>query len=269
MRYRKAAPPLEGSSLQSPRRGVRHERGLDANGRELDSPTSFFIGVALDLNAPDLDRELRVLEWKVAAGSHFLLTQPLYAPEDMERAQSMLGSFPLPVIMGVLPLRSARHARFLRNEVPGIVTPPDVPDRTERAGEGAAAEGLAISCELLSAVAGSIAGANFNAPLERFGIVSETLGDISLPGPPPRAGSTGRSCGPPGQQRHVVPGGGGADPHPGQVGVQLQVQPWESSLQPAEHQVLHGVEAQRPQPNGVFTADRTSSSLKLSINRST
>ena len=167
---------------------MRHERGLDANGRELDSPTSFFIGVALDLNAPDLDRELRVLEWKVAAGSHFLLTQPLYAPEDMERAQSMLGSFPLPVIMGVLPLRSARHARFLHNEVPGIVTPPDVPDRTERAGEGAAAEALAISRELLSAVAGSIAGANFNAAVGAFRHRVRDLGGHIAAGPAPQSG---------------------------------------------------------------------------------
>ena len=164
-----------------------HKRGFDANGRELDSPTSFFIGVALNLNAPDLDRELRVLEWKVAAGSHFLLTQPVYAPEDVERAQSMLEGFPLPVIMGVLPLLSARHAHFLHNEVPGIVTPPHVPDRIERAGEGAAAEGIAIRRELPSAVAGRIAGAHFMRMLERCGIVSETLGGSVAAEPAPQS----------------------------------------------------------------------------------
>ena len=163
-------------------------RGFDANGRELDSPTSFFIGAALNLNAPDLDRELRVLERKVAAGAHFLLTQPVYAPEDVERVETTLGGFPLPVIMGVLPLRSVRHARFLHNEVPGIVTPLHVLDRIERAGEGAAAEGIAISRELLSAVADRIAGAYFMPPFERFGIVSETLEGLSLPGLRPRAG---------------------------------------------------------------------------------
>ena len=88
--------------------------------------------------------------------------------------------------MGVLPLRSARHARFLHNEVPGIVTPPHVPDRIESAGEGAAPEGLAISRELLSAVAGRSAGSCFMPPFERCGIVSETLGCLSLPGPPHR-----------------------------------------------------------------------------------
>ena len=157
-------------------------RGVDANGRAIDEPTSFLIGAALNLNAPDLDRELRVLERKVAAGAHFLLTQPVYAAEDVERAWSLLGGFPLPVVMGVLPLRSARHARFLHNEVPGIVVPDAVTARVERAGDGAGAEGIAISRELLTAVAGRIAGVYFVPPFERFGVVSETLDGLSLPG---------------------------------------------------------------------------------------
>ena len=99
-----------------------------------------------------------------------------------------MAAFRCPVIMGVLPLRSVRHARFLHNEVPGIVTPPHVLDRIERAGDGAAAEGIAISRELLSAVAGRISGAYFMPPFERFGIVSETLEGLSLPGLRPRAG---------------------------------------------------------------------------------
>ena len=66
------------------------------------------------------------------------------------------------------------------------MTPPHVPDRIESAGEGAAPEGLAISRELLSAVAGRIAGACFIPPFDRCGIMSETLGCLSLPGPPHR-----------------------------------------------------------------------------------
>lgn len=157
-------------------------RGVDANGRPIDEPTSFLIGAALNLNAPDIDRELRVLERKVEAGAHFLLTQPVYAAEDVERVWSLLGGFPLPVILGVLPLRSGRHARFLHNEVPGIVTPDAVIERVERAGDDAGAEGIAISRELLTAVAGRIAGVYFVPPFERFSVVSETLDGLSLPG---------------------------------------------------------------------------------------
>ena len=143
---------------------------MDANGRELDSPTSFFIGAALNMNAPDLSRELRVLERKVEAGAHFLLTQPVYSAESVARVESLLGGFPLPVIMGVLPLRSVRHARFLHNEAPGIEIPPDVMERMERAAD-AAAEGIAIAQELLTAAAERVSGAYFMPPFERYSIV--------------------------------------------------------------------------------------------------
>ena len=159
--------------------------GVDANGREIGQPTSFFIGAALNFNAPDLDNELRVLERKVKAGAHFLLTQPVYAPEHVVRVLSLLGGFPLPVIMGVLPLRNARHARFLHNEVPGIVVPEDVMRRVDLAeyrGDAGGKEGIALSRELLSEVTGRIAGAYFMPPFERFSVVPETMEGLSLPG---------------------------------------------------------------------------------------
>ena len=159
--------------------------GVDANGREIGQPTSFFIGAALNFNAPDLDTELRVLERKVKAGAHFLLTQPVYAAEHVERVWSLLGGFPLPVIMGVLPLRNARHARFLQNEVPGIVVPEDVMQRIDLAeyrGDAGGKEGIALSRELLTALSGRIAGAYFMPPFERFGVVQETMEGLSMPG---------------------------------------------------------------------------------------
>ncbi|MCH8848670.1 MAG: bifunctional homocysteine S-methyltransferase/methylenetetrahydrofolate reductase, partial [Chloroflexi bacterium] len=158
-------------------------QGVDANGRALEGPTSFFIGAALNLNAPDLDRELRVLERKVAAGAHFLLTQPVYEPETVERAAERLGGFPLPVLLGVLPLRSERHARFLHNEVPGISVPDAVFERLATAGDGAAAEGIAVSQELLRAVRGRIAGVYFMPPFDRYEVVGETLAGLDLAGP--------------------------------------------------------------------------------------
>jgi methionine synthase I (cobalamin-dependent)/5,10-methylenetetrahydrofolate reductase len=155
-------------------------RGVDANGRAIDEPTSFFVGAALNLNAQDLDRELRVLERKVAAGAHFLLTQPVYDPAALERVALRLGGFPLPVLLGVLPLRSLRHARFLHHEVPGISVPDEAFARLEAAGEDAASEGIRISQELLRAVRGRIAGAYFMPPFGRYHVIGETLEGLGL-----------------------------------------------------------------------------------------
>ena len=154
--------------------------GVDGGGRAIDQPTSFCIGAALNLTSDNQDRELRVLDRKVENGAKFLLTQPVYDPETVISIAQRLGGFPRPLIMAVLPLRSIRHARFLHHEVPGIVIPDAIMDRMERAGDGAAAEGLAISRELLLAVRPHIGGVYFIPPFGRFEIVTETLAGLGL-----------------------------------------------------------------------------------------
>tara|TARA_Y100001936_G_C16093669_1_gene689258 strand:+ start:2821 stop:4653 length:1833 start_codon:yes stop_codon:yes gene_type:complete len=154
--------------------------GVDANGREIDSPTSFFIGAAFNFNAPDIDRELKVLDRKVAAGANFLLTQPIYSTEQFDRVYSILGEFPIPIILGVLPLRNTRHALFLHNEVPGILVPDQVVNRLNQSGEKSASVGIEISRELLQELSGKVAGAYFMPPFERFSVVKETLDGLDL-----------------------------------------------------------------------------------------
>jgi methionine synthase I (cobalamin-dependent)/5,10-methylenetetrahydrofolate reductase len=160
--------------------GFNH--GVDAGGRPIDQPTSFLVGCALNLSAPDMDRELRVMERKVKAGAHFLMTQPAYDPEVVERIWLRLGGFPVPLLLGVLPLRSVRHAQFLDNEVPGISVPPHVVQRLKDAGSDAAETGLSISREVLQAVHSRIAGAYFIPPFERYQVVAETLAGVDIPG---------------------------------------------------------------------------------------
>ena len=157
-------------------------RGVDAGGRAIEQPTSFFVGCAFNLAAADMDRELQVLERKVKAGAQFLLTQPVYDPETVERVWQRLGGFPVPLLLGVLPLRSVRHAQFLHNEVPGISLPAHVIERLQKAGKGAAEEGLALSRELLQAVHSRVAGAYFIPPFERYQVVAETLAGVQIPG---------------------------------------------------------------------------------------
>ena len=155
-------------------------QGVDAGGRPIDEPTSFFVGGALNLGASDMDRELRVLERKVEAGAGFLLTQPVYDPAIVDRVADRLGGFPLPLLLAVLPLRSLRHARFLHNEVPGITIPDAVFERLERAGDAAASEGIAISREIIQAAKARIAGVYFIPPFERYQVVAETLEGLDL-----------------------------------------------------------------------------------------
>ncbi len=157
-------------------------RGVDLTGKPLEEPTSFVVGCALDLGAEDLDREIRVLKRKVQAGARFALTQPVYDPATVERFLTRLGDeFPIPVIMGVLPLRSGRHAEFLHNEVPGIVIPEPVRERVGKAGKAAPQVGIELAVELIEAVKDSVAGVYFMPPFERYEVVPEIMAGLGLP----------------------------------------------------------------------------------------
>jgi len=92
------------------------------------------------------------------------MTQPLYSIEQVEamfdEACRRFGpnGFPLPVLLGVLPLQSARHAEFLHHEVPGITIPDATRAALHAAGDGGAEVGLRITEEVLAAVGERVAG---------------------------------------------------------------------------------------------------------------
>ena len=114
--------------------------GIDRAGSPIGEPTSFFAGAAASPSAPDLEREVRLLRRKVEAGARFVLTQPVYTVYPLralrEAYERSVGDpLDIPVIAGLLPLVSGRHAAFLHNEVPGIDIPEVVRDRMAAAGE--------------------------------------------------------------------------------------------------------------------------------------
>ncbi|MBI4201426.1 MAG: bifunctional homocysteine S-methyltransferase/methylenetetrahydrofolate reductase [Chloroflexi bacterium] len=162
--------------------------GLDLSGRPIDQPTSFLVGCALNMEASDMDKEFQSLERKVAAGADFILTQAVFDPETVEKVHRRLGGFPRPVIMGILPLRSFRHAEFLQNEVPGIVIPEALMRRMRDAGRWAAEAGVTAAQELLKAVHAKIAGAYFIPSFGHYQTVAEVLAGLSHLAAPPVAG---------------------------------------------------------------------------------
>jgi homocysteine S-methyltransferase len=123
-------------------------RGEDYNGKGIDAPTSFFLGVAVNPSADDLETELDRFRQKVEAGAQFAMTQALFDLSYLDRFEERLGSWPLPVLVGIFYVRSYQLAVRLHNEVPGIVVPEAVQRRLEQAGPNAGAEGLALAREL-------------------------------------------------------------------------------------------------------------------------
>src|SRR5205814_1332622 len=98
-------------------------RGEDFNGRPIDAPTSFFVGVAVNPTADDLEAEAQRFREKIAAGAQFAMTQIVFDLDELDRFASAAGGWEIPVLAGIFPLTSYRLALRLHNEVPGIIVP--------------------------------------------------------------------------------------------------------------------------------------------------
>jgi homocysteine S-methyltransferase len=158
---------------------ARLNRGLDPGNNPLGTPTRFVIGVGVNPAAPDLDRELRRLHWKVEAGAEFAITQPVFDLAQLDRFLKRIESFRLPVIGGIWPLVSLRNAEFLANEVPGVTVPDEILTRmrqaSDRGREAALAQGVAIAREMLSAARDRLSGAQVSAPLGKVPVALDVL----------------------------------------------------------------------------------------------
>lgn len=153
--------------------------GVDHAGADIGGSTSFVVGCALNLGAPDLEREARLLHRKIEAGADFILTQPVYDPQVVRTFRSLFedrhGHLRVPLLVGVLPLFSDRHAAFLDNEVPGIRIPEAVRRRVVRAGEGAPQEGVRMAQELTEALIPLAQGIYVMPAFHRYDLAAEVI----------------------------------------------------------------------------------------------
>ena len=129
---------------------TRLNEGEDYAGKSIDAPTSFYIGVAVNPSAEDLPREVERFREKVENGAHFAMTQALFDLEYLDRFLDAVGGEPpIPLLVGIWPVRSYSLAYRLHNEVPGIVIPEAVQRRLADADSDAAAVGLEIARALV------------------------------------------------------------------------------------------------------------------------
>jgi len=143
---------------------TRLNRAEDPSGASIGQRAGFTIACALDSTAADAATEWDRLERKLVAGAHLVMTQPLYSVEQVEAMLEEAhrrfgpGGFPVPLLLGVLPLVSTRHAEFLHNEVPGITIPNEARAAMRAAGERGSEVGIEMADRLLAAMEAEVAG---------------------------------------------------------------------------------------------------------------
>jgi homocysteine S-methyltransferase len=155
--------------------------GVDHSGTSIGQPTNFFVGAALNLCPQDMDNEIKNLHRKVRAGADFFLTQPIYRPDDgpklIQAYEARYGKLNKPILAGVLPLVSAKHANFLHHEVPGVFIPDETLERIESASdaESGAKVGVELSVELVKQMESWAQGIYIMPQFHRYDMVAEII----------------------------------------------------------------------------------------------
>lgn len=154
--------------------------GLDIGGNPIGSQTALLIGVGANPGALNFEEEMRRFEWKVQAGAEYVVTQPVFDLDQLERFMNRVAPFKLPVIAGIWPLTSYRNAEFMVNELRVPVPEPYMERmRLADSAEKARAEGVAIAREMVERARPLVQGVQLSAPFGRYAMaieVAEAIG---------------------------------------------------------------------------------------------
>ena len=129
-------------------------------------------GVVLDPHPESngLEQAVRRMERKVEAGAQFAVTQPVYDEASAMTLAEATEHIGIPVILGILPLRTARHAEFLHHKVAGIAVSEHVRERMSRASDPVA-EGVANAREMQAVARQHFAGACIMPPFDHYEVL--------------------------------------------------------------------------------------------------
>jgi 5,10-methylenetetrahydrofolate reductase len=120
--------------------------GRDLSGNDLHGAPQMFLGSTINPGAPDFERETENARRKIDAGSQFFQSQAIYDTGLLARFLDAAKLGDVPLLAGVIPLKTAKMGRWLNEKVPGIRVPAAILDEMERAGpDGEAAKGVEIA----------------------------------------------------------------------------------------------------------------------------
>jgi homocysteine S-methyltransferase len=148
--------------------------GVDIGGKSIGASTPICPGAGADPSAIDMERELRRLREKVAAGAQYIITQPVFDTAALFRLLDEISDLNIPVIAGIWPLASYRNAEFMKHEVPGVTVPDEIMERigSVETREEQRATGIAIAREAVAELRDRIQGVQVSAP---FGNIDSAL----------------------------------------------------------------------------------------------
>jgi len=148
----KAVFDLDSVQLLHIARGLN--RGEDMTGAALETPTDLCLGAVVAPEADNVEVQLLKLRKKVDAGAQFAQTQAVFDPPRFERFMTHAGALGVPVLAGLIPVKSPRMARFMNARIPGVNVPPWIIQRLNEADPG---DLRSVALEIAGQIAAAVA----------------------------------------------------------------------------------------------------------------
>jgi methylenetetrahydrofolate reductase (NADPH) len=127
------------------------ESGKDLGGNDLDGNVDFCAGAIVTPEANPLEPQLIKFEKKVEAGAEFFQTQAVYDLDKFAKFMQFARRFPVKVLAGIVLLSSARMAKYMTENVPGIFVPQHLIDELANAPKGTALnKGIEIAGRMIA-----------------------------------------------------------------------------------------------------------------------
>jgi 5,10-methylenetetrahydrofolate reductase len=149
-------------------------KGYNFAGKNIKYPTDFVMGCTFNPNAKNLDAQVARLERKIAAGSRYVMTQPVFDQALVQQMHARTKHLEVPILTGVWPLLNARQTEFLHHEVPGIIIPDHVRSRmagTE--GQQGRRQGIEIAKDVVRAALDYFPGIYLITPFLAYDTTAE------------------------------------------------------------------------------------------------
>ncbi len=157
--HKDAKPVYDIDSIQMLKIVAGMNQGYDMNGNNLRGVTDLYVGAAMTPDMEPRGLAQTKFETKVNAGAQFVQTQAIFDAVRFNEFMSFARQFKIKVIAGIILLRSAKMARFLNENIPGLSVPQDMIDELDSASEDKACDvGIDLAVRTINAIRDSCDG---------------------------------------------------------------------------------------------------------------
>jgi len=151
--HKQAMDVFDLDSVQLLRTIRQLESGKDLGGTDLDGAVEFCAGAIVTPEAQPLEPQLIKFEKKIEAGAEFIQTQAIYDLDNFSKFMEYARKFPVKILAGIVLLTSARMAKYMTENVPGIFVPPQLIEEMASAPKGEALnKGIEIAGRMIAAL---------------------------------------------------------------------------------------------------------------------